>query len=125
MIAVRLSRARMRQVIDLADVSTINSVAVMEWQVALERHEEVLDFYIKEAAPTIASSPDVLRFRLFKIDNATAMEGMSQATLEKATLDTYLTVVELESDDWPWDVVVVLAEKPKWREYFDGQSIVV
>jgi len=115
----------MRQVIDLADASTINSVAVMEWQVALERHDEVLDFYIKEAAPTIASSPDVLRFRLFKIDNATAMEGMSQVTLEKATLDTYLTIVELESDDWPWDVVVVLAEKPKWREYFDGQSIVV
>ena len=62
-----------------SDVSTINSVAVTEWQVALERREEVLDFYIKGTAPTIASSLDVLRFPLFKIDNATVMEGMSQA----------------------------------------------
>lgn len=97
----------------------------MEWQVEDGNEKEVLDFYKAEGAPTIAASPDVLRFRLFKIKNATVLKANSYETLEKKNLHTYLSLVELESEEWPWDVVVTLGEKPKWREYFEGQKVVV
>jgi hypothetical protein len=108
--------------VDHADVA---SVAVMEWQIAEGDEKEVIDFYRAEAAPTIASSPDVLRFRMFKINNATVLKADSYDTLQKEKLHTYLTLVELESEEWPWDVVIALGEKPKWREYFEGQKVVV
>ncbi|KAF9693129.1 hypothetical protein EKO04_008633 [Ascochyta lentis] len=102
----------------------IASVAVMEWQVEEGREKEVIDFYKAEAAPTIASSPDVLRFRIFKIQNATVLKAGSYDTLEQKNLHTYLTLAELESEEWPWDVVVALGEKPQWRKYFEGQTVV-
>lgn len=99
----------------------------MEWQVdaTADEEEKVLDFYRSEAAPTIASSPDVLRFRMFKIKDAAVLKANSYETLEKKSLHKYLTLAELESDDWPWDVVVALGENPKWREYFERQEVVV
>ncbi|OSS52741.1 hypothetical protein B5807_02892 [Epicoccum nigrum] len=106
------------------DHSEVVSVAVMEWQIEEGSEKEVLDFYKAEAAPTIASSPDVLRFRMFKIKNATVKQADSYTTLEKKKLHTYLTLAELESEDWPWDVVIALGEKPKWKEYFEGQKVV-
>ncbi|KAF1926950.1 uncharacterized protein M421DRAFT_422183 [Didymella exigua CBS 183.55] len=102
----------------------IVSVAVMEWQVAEGDEKEILDFYQTVAAPTIASSPDCLRFRMFKIKNATVLKAGSYETLEKEKLHTYLTLAELETEEWPWDVVIALGEKPKWREYFEGQKFV-
>ena len=107
------------------DHSEVVSVAVMEWQIEDGKEKEVLDFYKAEAAPTIASSPDVLRFRLFKIKNATVKQADSYETLEKKKLHTYLTLAELETEDWPWDVVIALGEKPKWKEYCEGQKVVV
>jgi hypothetical protein len=107
------------------DVADIASVAVMEWRVVAENEKDVLEFYQSEAAPTIASSPDVLRFRLFKIKSAMVLKAGSCETLGKENIHTYLTLAELESDEWPWDVVVALGEKPKWREYFEGQNIAV
>ncbi|KZM21557.1 uncharacterized protein EKO05_0000708 [Ascochyta rabiei] len=106
------------------EYADIASVAVMEWQVEEGREKEVLDFYKAEAAPTIASSPEVLRFRMFKIQNATVFKAGLYETLGKETTHTYLTVAELEREEWPWDVVVVLGENPKWREYFDSQKAV-
>lgn len=109
----------------IIDHEDIASVAVMEWQVPEEEEKDVIDFYKSEAAPTIASSPDVLRFRMFKVRNATVLEAGSYRTLEKEKLHTYLTLAELETEEWPWDVVVALSEKEKWRQYWEGQKVVV
>ena len=97
----------------------------MEWQVEEGDKKEVLDFYQSEAAPTIAASPDVLRFRILKAKNATVLKAGSYETLEQNKLHTYLTIVELETEEWPWDVVVALGEKPKWRKHWEGQKVVV
>ncbi|KAF2998861.1 hypothetical protein E8E13_003797 [Curvularia kusanoi] len=106
------------------DHTEVVSVAVMEWQIEEGKEKEVLDFYKSEAAPTIASSPDTLRFRLFKIINATVLQADSYKTLERKKLHKYLTIAELASEEWPWDVVVKLGEKPQWIQYFEGQKVV-
>ncbi|KAF1912906.1 hypothetical protein BDU57DRAFT_503571 [Ampelomyces quisqualis] len=106
------------------DVSHIASVTAMEWKVSAERQDEVLEFYNSYVAPKVASNPDVLRLRMFEVDNATVLQGNSYETKEKDSLHTYFTLVEFETDDWPWGAVVELAENAGWRKYFDAQKLV-
>ncbi|KAF1850588.1 uncharacterized protein K460DRAFT_382251 [Cucurbitaria berberidis CBS 394.84] len=106
------------------DIADIASVAAMEWRVSPEVEEDVVHFYKTVVGPTISSSQDVLRFRFFKIDTATVLQGSSYVTKEKGALYTYFTLVELESDEWPWDAVVDLAENQKWNAYFEQQNTV-
>lgn len=97
----------------------------MEWKVSAERQDEVLEFYTSYVAPKVSSSPDVLRLRMFEVDNATVLQGTSYETKEKNSLHTYFTLVEFETDDWPWEAVIELAENPDWRKYFEAQKLVV
>jgi hypothetical protein len=109
----------------LLDIQYISSVAAMEWRVSADKEEEVLKYYMDTVGPTISSSPDVLRFRVFEIDNATIMQGGQYSSKEKDELHTYFTLVELETEEWPWDVVVDLADQRGWKEYFEKQKVVV
>lgn len=97
----------------------------MEWQIKGDDEKEVLDFYQTEAAPLIAAAQGNMRFRIFRIDNATVQKANSYDTLQKDKLHTYLTLVELDSEEWPWDVVIALGENPGWRKYFEEQRAVV
>lgn len=106
------------------DVASVVSIAVMEWRISSDMVSEVLDFYVSTVGPKISSSPDVLRFRFFEIDNAIVSEGGSCVTKDKEALPTYFTLVELESEHWPWDVVVELAENKEWKLFFEAQTIV-
>lgn len=97
----------------------------MEWRISSDMVDEVLDFYVSTVGPKISSSPDVLRFRFFEIEDALTSHGSSHTTKDKDTLPTYFTLVELESEHWPWDVVVELAENEKWKLFFEAQVAVV
>ncbi|KAF5853474.1 hypothetical protein GGP41_002056 [Bipolaris sorokiniana] len=108
-----------------ADIEHIASIAAMEWTIDEAREEEVLKYYYEVVGPTISSSPDVLRFRLFKLDRAVVVDRDQKRTfLDSKGLHRYFTLVELESEEWPWDVVVDIAEKPGWAEYFETQTVV-
>lgn len=110
----------------LPDIEHIASIAAMEWTIDEAREEEVLKYYYEVVGPTISSSPDVLRFRLFKLDRAVVVDRDQKRTfLDSKGLHRYFTLVELESEEWPWDVVVDIAEKPGWAEYFETQTVVV
>ena len=103
----------------------VASVAAMEWRVTQEMKEEITTWYTSYVGPLISSSPDIIRFRLFEVDNATVLEGEKYETKEKDELHTYLTMVELETEEWPWDVVIELAENEKWKQYFEAQREIV
>jgi hypothetical protein len=107
------------------DIDDIASVAAMEWRVSADQEEEVLKYYNEIVGPTISSSPDVLRFRVFAVDTATILQDGKYTTKEKDELHTYFTLVELESEEWPWDVVVDLADTDGWKNYFETQKVVV
>jgi predicted enzyme related to lactoylglutathione lyase len=108
------------------DIEHVASVAAMEWTVGADKEEEVLKFYHDIVGPTISASPDVLRFRLFKVDSGrTVDKGQKTTPMDKATLHKYFTLVELEAEEWPWDVVVDLAEERGWKDYFESQTVVV
>jgi hypothetical protein len=97
----------------------------MEWRVHDDRMDEVFDFYTTFVAPNMIKSPDVLRFRVFEVDNATVLLSDSYETKPKDALHTYFTLVEMETEEWPWDVIVELDTISKYREYFEDQAVVV
>ncbi|EUC35036.1 hypothetical protein COCCADRAFT_35381 [Bipolaris zeicola 26-R-13] len=107
------------------DIEHVASIAAMEWTVDDAKEEEILKYYYEVVGPTISSSPDVLRFRLFKLDRAVVVDKDQKRTcLDNKNLHKYFTLVELESEEWPWDVVVDLAENPGWSKYFETQTVV-
>lgn len=94
----------------------------MEWQIAPEVEDVVIGVYKSYVAPTIKQSPDVLRIRLYKVDNATTLQGSSHETKEKSTLHSYFTLLEFATEEYPWDVVLELAEHELWKKYFEKQT---
>ncbi|KAF2027093.1 hypothetical protein EK21DRAFT_91861 [Setomelanomma holmii] len=107
------------------DPTQIGSVTLMEWRALKDKEQEILHWYTTYLAPQVSSSDQVLRFRLFELDNATVLEGTEHSTTEKDALHTYFTAVEFDTEDWPWEYVIALAENEKWREYFEGQKEVI
>ncbi|KAI8941643.1 hypothetical protein NX059_002856 [Plenodomus lindquistii] len=106
------------------DIDRIVSVCAMEWRVSEEEEADVLKYYSEELAPLICESEDVLRYRLFKVYNGSVLEGDQVVTQDKDALPSYFTMVEFESDEWPWDKILELSETPNWRKYFEPREIV-
>src|ERR1051325_6420007 len=97
----------------------------MEWRVSAEMQEEIVSWYISFLAPKFSNIPDVLRFRLFEVDNATVLQGVSYETKAKDSLHTYFTLVELESEEWPWEAILELCDNKEWLQFFEAQRMVV
>jgi len=97
----------------------------MEWRISPGLEDEVIRWYTSFLAPKLSSSPDVLRMRLFEVDNATVLRGASYETKEKDALHTYFSLVEFATEDYPWDVVLAIAQDEYWRRYFENRDAVV
>lgn len=106
------------------DVAAIESVTCLEWAVPVDMQEEVFKYYTGTVVPMIMGCPEVLRLRILEVDNAITQRGSTLGTKDKKTVHTFLTIVEMESDEWPWDVVMELAEDKNWEKYFEKQDVV-
>lgn len=84
-----------------------------------------MKWYIEYVCPLISRAPEILRYRVLEVDDATVMEGTSYATMEKEGIHTYITYAEIDSEEWPWDAVFELAQNEKWKEFFESQEVVV
>jgi hypothetical protein len=87
--------------------------------------DDVYEYYCNVVAPLVADAPEVLRLRLMEIDNAIQQRGAALEMLEKKDIHTYFVLVELEGEDWPWEVVVELSTQEKWMKWFEKQDVVV
>jgi hypothetical protein len=97
----------------------------MEWRVANDMHEEVLEFYTAQVAPKFAESEDMLRLRLFEVDNATTLQGSLFESKERDSSHGYFTLVEFDAEDWPWEDIIELGGNEKWKQYFEDSNVVV
>ncbi|KAL5114879.1 hypothetical protein ACEQ8H_007257 [Pleosporales sp. CAS-2024a] len=110
---------------DGSDPSIIESVTCLEWQVPLDRQEEVMKYYTEGVIPLVMEGQDVLRVRIFEVDNAIVQRGIDMGTKDKTAVHSFFTLVEMESDEWPWDIVMELSEDERWVKYFEKQDVVV
>jgi hypothetical protein len=54
-----------------------------------------------------------------------ALQGASLETKEKGLVHSYLTLIELDVEEWPWTTIIELAKNDTWAKYFEGQDVVV
>lgn len=85
----------------------------------------MFEFYTQELGPQFSKAPEVLRLRLFKIKNAAVLKDDSCNTLENKDLHTYMSLIEMDCEEWPWDEIFAINSMTGWVEYFEGQKAVV
>jgi hypothetical protein len=107
------------------DLSRVASVVAMEWRVAVEFQDDVFEFYTSQVAPMFADSEGMLRVRLFEVEDSTSLQGSSFDTKERDPLHGYFTLVELDTEEWPWEDIVELGSSKEWKRYFEDPKAVV
>jgi hypothetical protein len=111
--------------LDGLDPEAVASIACLEWHVPKELQVDVFDYYCNVVAPLVAAAPEVLRLRLMEIDTAIQQRGAAFHMQQKEDIHTYFVLVELDGEDWPWEVVVELSSQENWIKWFEKQDVVV
>jgi len=106
------------------DMTQVASVTATEWRVTGKDQEEAFKFYTECIAPTIASGEESLRFRLFQVHNATVLTDGMYTTKDTDSVHTYFALLELSSDDWPWERILQLTELDQWKKHWETQDSV-
>ncbi|KAJ4341945.1 hypothetical protein N0V95_007070 [Ascochyta clinopodiicola] len=107
--------------VDGADVA---SLIVFEWQPCEELREKIVDFYQTEIGPMFSMVPEILRLRLFQIKDTTAQIADSDETSNSENFYRYMSITEMNCEEWPWGEIFALNELSQWSEYFEGQKAV-
>ena len=107
------------------DLSHVASIVAMEWRVAEEFRDDVFEFYTTQVAPMFTDSEGMLRVRLFEVDDSTSLQGSSFETKERDSSHGYFTLVELDTEEWPWEDIVDLGSNEQWKRYFEDPKVVV
>jgi len=94
-------------------------------RVSKEFKDNVLEYFTTVMIPYIMKSPDVHRFRLFEVDNATVLEGASHETKENDDTLPYLSLVEFATEDYPWDVILEMADTDEWKRWVGDPKMMV
>jgi hypothetical protein len=110
---------------DKVDLSHIASVSAVEMQVSKEYKDDVLGYFTSTMVPYMMESPDIHRFRLFEVDNATVFEGSKQETANKEDLRPYFCLVEFATEDYPWDVILEMADTDEWKRWVGDPKMMV
>jgi hypothetical protein len=107
------------------DAADVASILFWEWQPHAGFEDEVVEYYEREMGPLFCQAPEILRLRWFKVSNASVLKGGSLSTLKSEDLHTYMCLVEMSCEDWPWGEVFAINELPGWGKYFEDQRRVV
>lgn len=97
---------------------------VVIWQPAADVHDELMDWFINEFTPGMLDSPELLRTRVFKLENVSYIRGQKQEEVDKASLHQYMTLWEFETEEFPWEIMVYLGSSEKWRLYVENGKLV-
>lgn len=108
-----------------SDAEDIASILFWEWQPHTGFEEQVTEYFEREMSPLLCQASQILRMRWFKIRNATVLEGDSYHTCRSEDLHTYMCLIEMDCEDWPWSEVLAMNDLPGWEDYFEEQNRVV
>lgn len=107
------------------DSTDVASVLVFEWQPRAGYEKEVLDFYQNAIGPMFGMAPEFARLRWFKIKSATVLKAGSSEALKNEDVYIYMSLAEINCDDWPWGEIFALNNLSGWGELFEDQKGVV
>ncbi|KAF1926016.1 uncharacterized protein M421DRAFT_7248 [Didymella exigua CBS 183.55] len=103
------------------DAADVVSILFFEWQPHAGFEEEVVGYYEREMGYLLCQAVETLRVRWFQIKNATVLKGNLYNTLKSEDLHTYMCLVEMSCEEWPWIEFFEINELPGWKKYFEDQ----
>ncbi|KAL5114610.1 hypothetical protein ACEQ8H_007515 [Pleosporales sp. CAS-2024a] len=93
---------------------------IVLWQPLHHVHDEFIHWVSTEFIPGMLDNPDVLRARIFKLDQAFHSEGAKTEPVDTEKMYQYMTVWEFGCEELPWEVIVYLGSSKGWRHYVEG-----
>ncbi|KAF9693534.1 hypothetical protein EKO04_008110 [Ascochyta lentis] len=106
------------------DGADVVSVLLFEWQPRQGSEQQVVDFYQTAIGPMLSMAPEILRLRWFKVKNPVARTEDPRQIVDSENLYNYLSIAEMDCEEWPWGEIFALNDLPQWSEYFEGQKAV-
>lgn len=97
---------------------------VVLWQPNEDVHDQFVDWFKNEFAPGMLESPELLRTRIFKLENASLIQNGAHEQQDTSKVYSYLTFWEFDCDDLPWEILVYLGSSERWRYYVEGGHLV-
>ena len=97
---------------------------VVLWQPEEAVHDQFVEWFKDEFAPGMLESPELLRTRIFKLENASLVQNGRHEQQELSKVYQYLTFWEFDCDDLPWEILVYLGSSERWRYYVEGGHLV-
>lgn len=108
----------------LPDVHDIQMWIVVLWQPVEAHHDQFVQWFTDEFAPGMLESPELLRLRIFKLENASLIKDQSVEQKSPSDMYQYLTFWEFDCDELPWEILVYLGSSERWRYYVEGGHLV-
>ena len=97
---------------------------VVRWQPVEAHHDQFVKWFTEEFAPGMLESPELLRLRIFKLENASLIQDQNVEQKSPGSLYQYLTYWEFDCDELPWEILVYLGSSERWRYYVEGGHLV-
>ncbi|KAL1596567.1 hypothetical protein SLS60_009215 [Paraconiothyrium brasiliense] len=79
-------------------------------------HDAFFEWWRGEFVPFIQRSPDFLRVRLWKLDEAADLREQTVQMRDPSDLLAYVMVYEFQSDDMPWEVAVEIGQSKAYEQ---------
>jgi hypothetical protein len=102
------------------DVSDVQMFMTVLWQPAPDVHDDFVAWLQSEFIPGMLESPELLRTRVFKLQDASLHEDGVTKERNMDKLFQYMTIWEFECHELPWEVMVYLGSSEGWRYYVEG-----
>ena len=94
------------------------------WQPVEAAHDQFVKWFTDEFAPGMLESPELLRLRVFKLENASLIQDKKVEQKSPGSMYQYLTFWEFDCDELPWEILVYLGSSERWRYYVEGGHLV-
>ncbi|KAF1850364.1 uncharacterized protein K460DRAFT_327147 [Cucurbitaria berberidis CBS 394.84] len=105
------------------DVEDVQMWIVVLWQPAEAVHDEFVKWFTEEFAPGLLECPELLRTRVFKLENASLVQDQKREQQTLSSMYQYMTFWEFDCDDLPWELLVYLGSSERWRYYVEGNHL--
>ncbi|KAI8931530.1 hypothetical protein NX059_011187 [Plenodomus lindquistii] len=102
------------------DTRDIQMWIVVRWQPVEAVHDQFVEWFTDEFAPGMLQSPELLRLRIFKVDNTSSFKDQEYEEKDSKSIFQYMTFWEFDCDDLPWEILVYLGSSERWRHYVEG-----
>ncbi|KAF2847478.1 hypothetical protein T440DRAFT_403437 [Plenodomus tracheiphilus IPT5] len=102
------------------DERDIQMWIIVRWQPVESVHDQFVEWFTEEFAPGMLESPELLRTRIFKVDNTSSFKNQVYQEKDSKSVFQYMTFWEFDCDDLPWEILVYLGSSERWRHYVEG-----